>query len=64
MDFNIERNIEDYINAWKSVKNPYWDFNTEEGCSLFDKITSKMRDVLPKHFQIQYTIRSWTAQKV
>ena len=31
VDFSVERTIDEYILAWKSVKNKYWDLETEEG---------------------------------
>lgn len=63
-DFDVPRTIEEYIKAWKSVKNKYWDLATEEGNTLFQKITDKMREKLPAKFSIKYTTRAWTAQRV
>lgn len=64
LDFYFHQTIENYINAWKSVKNPYWDLETKEGEELFDVIVYKMRDELPSEFAIQYTTRAWSAKKV
>lgn len=64
IDFNIARTIDEYINAWKSVKNKYWDLATEDGRKLFSDITENMKKDLPNNFEIKYTMRSWTAQKV
>ncbi|MDH3972682.1 MAG: methyltransferase domain-containing protein [Deltaproteobacteria bacterium] len=64
IDFDVDRTIDEYINAWRSVKNKYWDLATEEGNILFQKITDKMREELPHTFKIRYTTRSWTLQKV
>jgi len=64
VDFDVDRTIDEYILAWQSVKNKYWDLETKEGQELFSKITQKMREVLPEQFKIQYTTRSWTMQKV
>ncbi len=64
VDFNVKRTIDEYINAWKSVRNQYWDLETSEGSELFEKITVKMRENLPESFEIRYTTRIWTAQKV
>lgn len=63
-DFYYHQGIENYINAWKSVKNPYWDLETNEGQELFEKITQKLMERLPKEFDIKYTTRSWSARKV
>lgn len=62
-DFYFHQSIENYINAWKSVKNPYWDLETKEGTELFEKISLKMSERLPKEFDIKYTTRCWSAKK-
>jgi ubiquinone/menaquinone biosynthesis C-methylase UbiE len=31
VDFNVKRTIDEYILAWKSVKNRFWDLETREG---------------------------------
>ena len=62
-DFEVPRTIDEYINAWQSVKNPHWDLATPEGQKLFAAITDKMRAELPKTFSIRYTTRAWTAKK-
>lgn len=64
VDFYFHQTLENYINAWKSVKNKYWDLSTEEGKELFGKITNKMREVMPLEFDIKYTTRCWTAKKI
>lgn len=64
LDFDVERTIDDYINAWRSVRNKYWDFSTKEGNDLFEKIVSNMKARLPDKFNLRYTTRAWTAQKV
>ncbi|MDR1267658.1 MAG: class I SAM-dependent methyltransferase [Holosporales bacterium] len=63
VDFDVERTIEDYLLAWKSVKNRFWDLETPEGASLFAKITDKIRQELPRTFSVRYTTRAWTMQK-
>ncbi len=63
-DFYFHQSIENYINAWKSVKNPYWDLETSEGNALFDSISEQMHEVLPSEFSIKYTTRCWSARKV
>lgn len=64
MDFYFQQSIENYINAWKSVKNKYWDLETDEGKKLFESITNEMKKVLPSEFEIKYTTRCWTAKKI
>ena len=63
-DFYFHQSLENYILAWQSVKNPYWDLETKEGQEIFDKITAKMREILPQEFDIKYTTRCWSARKV
>ena len=63
-DFYFQQTIDNYINAWKSVKNPYWDLDTQEGADIFDKIAYQMRHKLPNQFNIKYTTRVWSAKKV
>lgn len=63
-DFYFHQDIESYINAWKSVKNPYWDLETPQGADLFEKIAYQMRHKLPREFNIKYTTRAWSAKKV
>lgn len=62
-DFEVPRTIDEYIMAWRSVKNRYWDLSTTEGETLFSRITETMRKQLPAAFSIRYTTRAWTAQK-
>jgi len=64
VDFYFHQTLENYILAWKSVKNRYWDLATDEGKELFEKIINKMKKEMPSEFYIKYTTRCWTAQKV
>lgn len=63
-DFYFHQTIDNYILAWKSVKNPYWDLDTNEGKALFEKISAKIKHELPSEFDIKYTTRAWSAKKV
>ena len=63
-DFDVPRTIDEYVNAWRSVKNKHWDLATVEGRALFDKIVDQMRRELPATFRIRYTTRAWTVRKV
>lgn len=63
-DFLVPRTVDEYIDAWRSVKNKYWDLSTSEGQALFAAIVEKMRKELPKTFSIRYTTRAWTAKRV
>lgn len=63
-DFIIQQTIDNYINAWKSVKNKFWDVSTEEGKEVFDNIICKIREALPENFEIRYTTKAWIVKKV
>ena len=63
-DFYFHQSIENYLLAWKSVKNPYWDLETQEGRELFEKISYQMKHKLPREFSIKYTTRIWSAKKI
>lgn len=62
-DFYFQQSIQNYLLAWRSVKNPYWDLETEEGEDLFEKISYQMKHKLPSEFSIKYTTRIWSAKK-
>lgn len=63
-DQKVTRTIDEYIKAWMSVKNRYWDFDTKEGRATFEKITNKIRQEFEKmgRFDLTYTTRIWTAK--
>ena len=63
-DFICHQSLQNYILAWKSVKNPYWDLETKEGNDLFENICKSFRQELPNEFDIRYTTRCWSASKV
>ena len=63
-DFYFHQNAQNYILAWKSVKNPYWDLETKEGAELFEQISAKILTRIPKEFDIKYTTRCWSAKKI
>lgn len=63
-DFNFHQTIDAYLLAWQSVRNTYWDLNTDEGRKLFEKICEKLRTELPKEFDIPYTTKAWNVDKV
>lgn len=63
-DFLFHQNIENYILAWRSVKNSFWNLQTSEGNLLFDKICEKFIKELPKEFDVKYTTKVWSVTKV
>lgn len=63
LDFRFDQTLEHYLNAWRSVKNRFWDLQTDEGNTLFNTICTEMRRELPETFTVQYTTRAWTARR-
>lgn len=60
----IRQKTDDYIAAWKSVKNKFWDLANKEGQVLFGKIEQRMRAELPAVQVLHYTTRIWIVQKI
>lgn len=62
----IKKTVDEYINAWMSVKNKYWDIETEDGRNTFDKIAKKVRKEFSslEKMELLYTTRIWTARVV
>lgn len=63
-DFYFHQSLQNYILAWQSVKNPYWDLESAEGQALFEKICKAFKKNLPNEFKIKYTTRCWSAKKI
>lgn len=63
-DFYFTQSLQNYILAWQSVKNPYWDLDTSEGKDLFERICARFKEKLPSEFRIKYTTRCWSAKRV
>lgn len=62
----VETSVQDYIDAWKSVKNQFWDLETEQGMALFNMIVEKIKDAYRNVsiLKIKYITRIWTAKRV
>jgi ubiquinone/menaquinone biosynthesis C-methylase UbiE len=62
----VKKSLDDYIKAWKSVKNSYWDFNTRKGQNTFNKIIKRIKSEFGQtpEITIKYTTKIWTAQKI
>lgn len=62
----VRRTFEEYIKAWRSVKNKYWDFETEEGKNTFETIVGKIEKEFGADmiFPMTYVTRIWTARRV
>lgn len=61
---HVKRTMNEYINAWRSVKNKYWDQSTEEGRALFEHLCNKIQERFGKDhvFDLTYVTRIWTAR--
>lgn len=61
----VQRSLDQYLDAWKSVRNNYWDVNTPEGGALFEKIVQRIKDEFSSlpHLELMYTTRIWVARK-
>ncbi|MFA6035794.1 MAG: methyltransferase domain-containing protein [Candidatus Micrarchaeia archaeon] len=61
----VEMPLDRYIEAWKSVKNKYWDLDTEAGRKTFQKILDKMHAEFGKvkALKLTYITKIWTAQR-
>lgn len=62
---DVEMNVDAYLNAWKSVKNPYWDVKTEQGKKLFEQISSTIKQEFAgvPLLKLRYITKAWTAKK-
>ena len=62
----VTMSLEDYVTAWRSVKNKYWDLSTQEGQDLFSKIVNDIKNELASNNQMQmtYITKIWCAHKV
>lgn len=61
----VEVDLENYIEAWKSVKNIFWDLSTKEGNDILNNIIADIRSHFAdtKTLQLTYTTKIWVAQK-
>lgn len=62
----VSKSIDDYIKAWMSVKNKYWDLHTTEGKTRFDTIIKKIKEEFGNDavFDMLYITKIWTAKKI
>lgn len=60
----VERGLEEYLGAWRSVKNPHWDLATPAGQALFEALCQDIRDEVGADARLRmvYTTRAWTAR--
>lgn len=62
--FTHETTIEQYQDAWRSVKNNMWDMNTAQGRALVERILADIANEFGNEpLRIPYTTRIWTARR-
>jgi ubiquinone/menaquinone biosynthesis C-methylase UbiE len=63
---SVQRDVKDYIEAWRSVKNSYWDLSTASGRELFESIFAEVHRRLKtkQSLELQYITRTWTARRI
>lgn len=61
----VKTELNKYIEAWRSVKNNFWDLLTNEGQELFSKIEQDIREEFKtkEYLEITYTTKIWYCQK-
>ncbi len=64
VDTQVLQAREDYLDAWRSVRNRFWDTSTPEGAALLETILDALRAELAETVSIRYTTRAWTARKI
>ena len=62
---DVRVGLDQYIDAWKSVKNQHWDLETAEGQEIFDNIVRDIRMEFGDkgYFDLVYVTKVWVAQK-
>ncbi|MCW8140631.1 MAG: methyltransferase domain-containing protein [Planctomycetota bacterium] len=59
----VSRTVDEYLGAWRSVKNPFWDVATAEGRALLERIERDVRAALgARPITLLYRTRSWSAR--
>ncbi len=54
---------ENYLLAWRSVRNSYWDLRDPDQKNTFEAMLSEMEVVLPETLELTYVTRVWLCQK-
>lgn len=62
----VTRSLDQYMDAWDSVRNEFWDVTTPQGAALYAKIIKDIRQGLSGSptLELTYTTRIWTTQKI
>ncbi len=58
--------LEQYVDAWRSVRNAYWDTSTTEGQQVLDAILKRVSEEFKDRpvLEITYVTKTWTARRV
>lgn len=66
VDQKVTRSLDQYIDAWNSVRNEFWDVTTPQGAALYAQIIKDIRQELSSSptLELTYTTRIWTVQKI
>jgi len=60
----VEVSLDDYCEAWKSVKNKFWDLETSEGKEILEKIIQDIKKEFREGgLNLKYITRIWIAKK-
>ncbi|MCO5171211.1 MAG: class I SAM-dependent methyltransferase [Planctomycetes bacterium] len=59
----VARTVDEYLGAWRSVKNHFWDVATAEGRALLERIERDVRAALgTRPITLLYRTRIWSAR--
>ncbi len=62
---NVTMPLEHYLNAWRSVKNNFWNLNTKEGKDKLETILKEIRTEFTGEttLDLRYITRIWVAKR-
>jgi ubiquinone/menaquinone biosynthesis C-methylase UbiE len=62
----VDIKLHDYLEAWKSVKNSYWDVTTPDGEELLNRILDAIRQEFADTpvLHLTYVTKTWTVKRV
>lgn len=64
VEHEVDRRLDDYLAAWRSVRNRWWDLGRPAGRALFASLCDDIRAELgaDARLRIRYTTRAWSAR--
>ena len=62
----VRQSFEQYLTAWRSVRNAFWDLRTEDGRRCFDEVERRIRQRFGRVDEVvqTYTTRMWVAVRL